>query len=82
MKTLLLSLVMVAFMYLDSGHTIKCRSYNEFFSFDSENCPNATACYTKRSGLWGLIVVKGCATNCIFPAPGETIQYCVGDKCN
>ncbi|XP_070605399.1 toxin 3FTx-Psa1-like [Erythrolamprus reginae] len=82
MKTLLLSLVVVAFVYLDSGRTIKCYTCNAPICIASENCTDATACYVKRSGILGLNVVKGCANNCTFPESGETIKYCVGDNCN
>nr|UMW88049.1 three-finger toxin [Helicops leopardinus] len=77
MKTLLLSLVVVAFVYLDSGYTIQCYLRSTFKIF--QNCPNATACYKKISG--GKIT-RGCAFNCTLPAARETIKYCTEDKCN
>uniref|UniRef100_A0A182C5S7 Three finger toxins n=1 Tax=Phalotris mertensi TaxID=1260334 RepID=A0A182C5S7_9SAUR len=78
MKTLLLSLVVVAFVYLDSGHTITCCS--RLVCFSSEYCPDATACYKKMSGL--NVIGKGCAINCTFPAAGEKIEFCTEDYCN
>nr|UMW88053.1 three-finger toxin [Helicops leopardinus] len=82
MKTLLLSLVVVALVYLDSGHTITCHSCKWWICWGHEICSNAPACYTKRSDPFGLRIVRGCATDCIFPASGEKIEYCAKDKCN
>nr|UMW88047.1 three-finger toxin [Helicops leopardinus] len=79
MKTLLLSLMVVAFLYLDSGYTIFCYKCSGKLCNTFENCPNATACSKTTSGGE---VVKACAPNCIFPASGEKIEYCAKDKCN
>nr|UMW88046.1 three-finger toxin [Helicops leopardinus] len=79
MKTLLLSLVVVAFVYLDSGHTIICHSCNKKICLDHEICPDEPACYIKVSGGE---VTKGCTTNCTLPAAGEKIKYCTKNRCN
>nr|ABU68473.1 3FTx-Lio3 [Erythrolamprus poecilogyrus] len=76
MKTLLLSLMVVAFVYLDFGQSLICCKGPLCFS--SENCPDAKACYKQVSGgetSWG------CTTNCTLPEPGETITYCTKDRC-
>uniref|UniRef100_A0A098M253 Three-finger toxin n=1 Tax=Hypsiglena sp. JMG-2014 TaxID=1550645 RepID=A0A098M253_9SAUR len=81
MKTLLLSLVVVAFVYLDSGHTMKC--CNNMFCIIPVDCPDEGACYKKTSGgLLNLEVDMGCAANCTLPEAGATMKYCSGYKCN
>nr|UMW88048.1 three-finger toxin [Helicops leopardinus] len=82
MKTLLLSLMVVAFLYLDSGYTITCYSCSRPICMTFQKCPEAEACYTKRSGPLGVEVVKGCTANCTLPASGEKLEYCTEDKCN
>uniref|UniRef100_A0A182C5Y1 Three finger toxins n=1 Tax=Phalotris mertensi TaxID=1260334 RepID=A0A182C5Y1_9SAUR len=84
MKTLLLSLVVVAFVYLDSSYSIICYMHPRPKLLSTvQNCPHAKACYTNKSGLLGLnIISKGCATNCTFPAAGEKIELCTEDYCN
>ncbi|XP_070604801.1 toxin 3FTx-Thr5-like [Erythrolamprus reginae] len=79
MKTLLLSLMVVAFVYLDLGNSIICYPCSALVCFSAENCPNATACYKKVSG--GTIS-RGCTTNCTLPADGEATTYCAKDRCN
>nr|UMW88056.1 three-finger toxin [Heterodon nasicus] len=82
MKTLLLSLVVVAFVYLDSGHTYECHSCEGSLCYNPQNCLDAMGCYKKTYDLFGLKVVKGCATNCTFLEGDEKILLCGKDRCN
>nr|UMW88051.1 three-finger toxin [Helicops leopardinus] len=82
MKTLLLSLLVVAFVYLDLGYTISCYTCSGLVCDTFENCPNAKACFKKTSRPFGGKITRGCAFNCTLPAARETIKYCAEDKCN
>ncbi|XP_070604802.1 toxin 3FTx-Dis4-like [Erythrolamprus reginae] len=86
MKTLLLSLVLVAFVYLDSGDAITCNFCDTplplLFCNTFEVCPDSSACYRKETGLHWKKVDRGCATNCTLPAADEKITYCRTNYCN
>nr|ABU68472.1 3FTx-Lio2 [Erythrolamprus poecilogyrus] len=80
MKTLLLSLMVVAFMYLDSGDAIICKYCDSLLLCNTfQNCSDAQACSILTSGIK---IMRRCANECILPAAGETIKYCAEDRCN
>ncbi|XP_070812787.1 toxin 3FTx-Lei1-like [Pituophis catenifer annectens] len=77
MKTLLLSLVVVAFVYLEPGYPILCYSCTRLLCNTFKNCSDAEACYK----TWkGIEVVKGCG--CPSPGENEKVTCCAKDKCN
>uniref|UniRef100_A0A481MQM5 Three-finger toxin 00 n=1 Tax=Boiga cynodon TaxID=39278 RepID=A0A481MQM5_9SAUR len=84
MKTLLLALVVVAFVCLEPGYTIRCHSCTGRLCTTFQNCPDAQACSQmwNDSDMLKMNVVKGCADNCTFPAPGQQLQLCAKDNCN
>nr|ABU68474.1 3FTx-Dis1 [Dispholidus typus] len=84
MKTLLLALVVVAFVYLEPGYTIICRSCTGPICRTFKNCSDAQACYQMwtDADVLKLKLVRGCADTCSFPGPGEKRLYCSTDNCN
>ncbi|KAK9402881.1 VENOM COMPONENT: three-fingered toxin-08 [Crotalus adamanteus] len=90
MKTLLLILGVVAFVYLEPGYSLECYSCNKTFLMlppklcMSVVCPEGLdQCYTNKTLLLGLIPVtkieKGCTTNCTQTL---TRRCCETNKCN
>nr|ABU68481.1 3FTx-Dis2 [Dispholidus typus] len=91
MKTLLLALVVVAFMCLDSVSSNQlCFQCNEENYWDkcvsATSCPNGeSTCYTKykRHKKFGMRwAVKGCARACPNPQRDEIVNCCYSPECN
>uniref|UniRef100_A0A098LYI5 Three finger toxin n=1 Tax=Pantherophis guttatus TaxID=94885 RepID=A0A098LYI5_PANGU len=77
MKTLLLSLVVVAFVYLEPGYPILCYSCTGLLCNTFKNCSDVQACYQTWKGIQ---LVKGCG--CPVPGENEKVTCCAKDKCN
>nr|AEH05952.1 putative neurotoxin 513V5 [Drysdalia coronoides]AEH05953.1 putative neurotoxin 513V5 [Drysdalia coronoides] len=78
MKTLLLTLVVVAIMCLDVGYTLKCRKYLSGYVVCKEN---ETICYRYTVSPFRnrVIVLRGCSASC----PGGNNHVCCStDMCN
>nr|A7X3M3.1 RecName: Full=Toxin 3FTx-Psa1; Flags: Precursor [Psammophis mossambicus]ABU68469.1 3FTx-Psa1 [Psammophis mossambicus] len=83
MKTLPLVLAVVAFVYLDLAHTLKCRSGNVCILGD--DCSEGeNVCFQRKNGtgVFGMRVVRGCAASCPSPIGGEEVSCCSTDNCN
>nr|ABG27004.1 three finger toxin 1 [Sistrurus catenatus edwardsi]ABZ89716.1 three finger toxin 1 precursor [Sistrurus catenatus edwardsi] len=86
MKTLLVILGVVAFVYLDSGYSLECYSCNMTFSIlplklcRSVMCPEGLdQCYINKTLFPVLKIEKGCTTNC---TQTWTDKCCETNKCN
>nr|A5X2W8.1 RecName: Full=Three-finger toxin 3; Flags: Precursor [Sistrurus catenatus edwardsi]ABG27006.1 three finger toxin 3 [Sistrurus catenatus edwardsi]ABZ89720.1 three finger toxin 3 precursor [Sistrurus catenatus edwardsi] len=88
MKTLLLILGVVAFVYLEPGYTTNCftcttwtLSCREF-----EKCPPDKGTCFKRWNSTGIAIrrryTRGCAAACPNPVGNEKVFCCVTDNCN
>uniref|UniRef100_A0A098LY55 Three finger toxin n=2 Tax=Serpentes TaxID=8570 RepID=A0A098LY55_PYTRG len=85
MKTLLLSLVVVAFVCLEPGDAVTCHSCNGTICLGSEQCADTqTTCFKKtvNGDFLGLQTVRGCADSCPTPGTNEIITCCGYDHCN
>ncbi|XP_058030383.1 toxin 3FTx-Dis4-like [Ahaetulla prasina] len=85
MKTQLLALVVVAFVFLDSGYTLICHSCTEPPCVRHEQCSEGqNLCFEKsyQGDMFGLRTVKGCTDTCADPGENEKVTYCKSDKCN
>nr|AGI97280.1 3FTx-Aze-1 [Azemiops feae] len=87
MKTLLLILGVVAFVYLDSGYSLICDACSKKFCFltASEQCAEGVdRCYKKWNGteLFATKFQRGCAANCTTEEVNDNACYCKGDNCN
>nr|ABU68483.1 3FTx-Dis3 [Dispholidus typus] len=91
MKTLLLALVVVAFMCLDSVSSInrcfQCTSQNYGSKcLSAKKCQRGeNTCYTKykRHKKFGMRwTVKGCSIICPTPRPDEIVNCCYSPECN
>nr|BDX52391.1 three finger toxin 2 [Protobothrops flavoviridis] len=85
MKTLLLILGVVAFVYLDSGFSLICNTCNRtvripLIPCDPVTCPEGLdQCYANRTGILRMKVERGCTTNCTQTL---TLMCCKRDMCN
>ncbi|KAL7985699.1 hypothetical protein Chor_010638 [Crotalus horridus] len=86
MKTLLLTLMVVAFMYLDSGYTLRCRSCIGLRCDVFKNCAKGqNVCYVRvdYSDIPNLRITRGCAAMCRTTWDAdEYIFCCITDNCN
>uniref|UniRef100_A0A0A1WCI9 3 Finger toxin B n=1 Tax=Echis coloratus TaxID=64175 RepID=A0A0A1WCI9_ECHCO len=87
MKTLLLMLGVVAFVYLEPGYTLVCKSCPDWKCAltPGVECSNdSTQCYKKLLESGGLFpkYERGCATNCTTVTGKEKVTYCATDNCN
>nr|A7X6J0.1 RecName: Full=Toxin 3FTx-Dis4; Flags: Precursor [Dispholidus typus]ABU68567.1 3FTx-Dis4 [Dispholidus typus] len=85
MKTLLLSLVMVGFMYLVSGQNRTCRSCTGALCLKIEQCKEGqNLCFERKitDDFFGMKTVRGCADTCANPGENEKVTYCSTDNCN
>nr|UMW88063.1 three-finger toxin [Psammophis schokari] len=81
MKTLPLVLVVVAFVYLDLAHTLKCCSRT--LCILGDDCSEGeNVCFQRKNGTGPLGVVRGCATSCPSPIGEEKVSCCSTDNCN
>nr|ABZ89718.1 three finger toxin 4 precursor [Sistrurus catenatus edwardsi] len=84
MKTLLLNVGVVAFVYLEPGYSLECHTCKGLLCFDPKPCPEGLdQCFKNVTLSLGLIPVlkieKGCTTNC---TQTWTDKCCETDKCN
>nr|ABU68475.1 3FTx-Tri1 [Trimorphodon biscutatus] len=85
MKTLLLSLMVVGFVYLVSGDNRICYSCTRRPCWGLQHCAEGqNLCYEKKfkDDPFGMKTVKGCTDNCTIPGQNEKVTCCSYDKCN
>nr|UMW88253.1 three-finger toxin [Vipera transcaucasiana] len=87
MKTLLLILGVVAFVYLDSGYSLTCASCPSVKCVWTPNVQcteGSNQCFKKWTGSEGLRTKyeRGCAANCSNVTGEERVMYCATDNCN
>nr|BAN89397.1 three-finger toxin [Protobothrops flavoviridis] len=88
MKTLLLILGVVAFVYLEPGYTRKCCIYPKWTLFcrEVQICPaDEGMCFkmwNSTDRLMERTYVRGCAAACPNPVGDEEVYCCVTDNCN
>uniref|UniRef100_A0A646QBR0 Three-finger toxin n=1 Tax=Thelotornis mossambicanus TaxID=1328036 RepID=A0A646QBR0_9SAUR len=85
MKTLLLSLVMVGFVYLVSGQNRTCHSCTGTVCFKHEQCKEGqNLCFKRKinGDFFEMKTVRGCADTCANPGENERVTYCSTDNCN
>nr|ABG27008.1 three finger toxin 4B [Sistrurus catenatus edwardsi] len=84
MKTLLVSVGVVAFVYLDSGYSLECHTCKGLLCFDPKPCPEGLdQCFKNVTLSLGLIPVqtfeRGCTANC---TPNAQTKCCKTNLCN
>nr|UMW88069.1 three-finger toxin [Rhabdophis subminiatus] len=85
MKTLLLVVVVVGFVYLDLGYTLLCYSCPKLLCLDSVKClDDQTFCYKSwnNSVLSATNFIRGCAETCPPVNAPEGSLCCATDNCN
>nr|ANN23934.1 three finger toxin 1 [Ahaetulla prasina] len=85
MKTLLLALVVVAFVFLDSGYTLICQSCDEQGCPRDEHCSEEqNLCFERwnKNDMFGTNIVRGCTDTYAAPGENEKVTYCAFDRCN
>ncbi|XP_039187971.1 three-finger toxin 3-like [Crotalus tigris] len=86
MKTLLLILGVVAFVYLEPGYTTNCYTCPTFICREFQKCPPDEGTCFKRwnsTDKWiGRRYVRGCAAACPNPVGKENVFCCETDNCN
>nr|UMW88212.1 three-finger toxin [Pseudocerastes urarachnoides] len=87
MKTLLLILGVVAFVYLEPAYSLICASCPSLKCVWTPNvqCEEGfTQCFKKWTGSEGLRTryERGCAANCSTVTGKEKVMYCATDNCN
>nr|BDX52392.1 three finger toxin 3 [Protobothrops flavoviridis] len=79
MKTHLLALVMVAFLYLEPGYTLRCHSCVGYVCKEFEFCkPEQKQCIY----LINRKKYSGCSRNCPSAGANELVKCCATDRCN
>nr|QSI83919.1 three-finger toxin [Calliophis bivirgatus] len=85
MKSLLLVLVVVGFVYLTSGYTLLCRKCNRTVCDLNANCAaGENQCYIvqNKNDTTGRSAIQGCTATCPTPKSYQKVKCCSIDYCN
>uniref|UniRef100_A0A098LWU4 3Ftx n=1 Tax=Opheodrys aestivus TaxID=186591 RepID=A0A098LWU4_9SAUR len=84
MKTLLLSLMMVGFVYLVSGFPLKCHKCNQTVCDLKEACEvgkNLCFILTNNNDTMGIQAIQGCAETCPIAGSDQKVKCCDTEYC-